>query len=249
VRRILLALLVLLATAFVAEAGPPQTFKNPKDGAIMVLIPAGEFLMGSEESPGKTPSDEQPAHKVYLDAFYIDKYEVTNTRYERYDPKHRRSKYSACNDCPVTNVSWEEAKNYCTWAGGRLPTEAEWEKAARGPQNYLYTYGNTYNQKLARTGRPWPEGAVKVGLYPPNDYGVYDMTGNVWEWCSDWYAKYYYGVSPNKNPQGPARGMRRVLRGGAWNTGPQYAYAANRGSDEPVMRFHSFGFRCARGIN
>jgi formylglycine-generating enzyme required for sulfatase activity len=247
-KQALIAILILLTTAFTVNAESPQATDPPGDSTPMVLIPAGEFLMGRDMSPSKKPADEKPAHKVYLDAFYIDKYEVTNAQYEKFDPEHQRSKYSACNDCPVTNVSWEEARDFCAWADKRLPTEAEWEKAARGPQNYLYPYGDTYDQTLARTGRLWPAGTMKVGSYTANGYGVYDMTGNVWEWCNDWYAADYYSNSPLKNPKGPESGRRRVLRGGAWNTGLKVSHTVNRYHDIPSIKFHSFGFRCAKGI-
>ncbi len=240
-------MLLLLNVVCVVGAETSQKSGESQDEMSMALIPAGEFLMG-EAASGEEPSDEAPVHKVYLDAFSIDKHEVTNAQYEKFDPQHKRSKYSVCDDCPVTNVSWEDARAYCTRQGKRLPTEAEWEKAARGPEGYRYAYGDTYDQKLARSGRPWPDGALKVGGYSPNGYGIYDMTGNVWEWCSDWYAVDHYSVSPAKNPPGPETGERRILRGGAWNKKDKYSRTANRLCDEPVMRFHVFGFRCAKGM-
>jgi len=213
----------------------------------MVLIPAGEFVMGSRLR-GRKYADERPVHRVYVDAFYMDCYEVTNRQYELFAPGHERSPYSACDDCPVTNVSWQEAQDYCRWAGKRLPTEAEWERAARGPEGYEYPYGNEYVAGKARAGLSWTAGAVKVGSFPANGFGVYDTAGNVWEWCADWYEKDYYLTSPARNPKGPEEGKYKVLRGGAWNTGPNFVRAANRGRDLPEMRFHAFGFRCAKDI-
>ena len=222
----------------------PQEIITPKDGSPMLLVSAGEFLMGSEEYSKENPQ-ETPVHSVYLESYYIDKYEVTNTRYERFDPKHSRSLYSACDDCPVTNVSWEDAAAYASWAGKRLPTEAEWERAAKGPQGVKFSYGNEYDLFKARTGQDWKAGAVPVGSYPPNPFGICDLTGNVWEWCADLYDTNYYQTSPPANPRGPQEGEFRVLRGGAWNVQPDVLRNAYRGREEPVMRFHAFGFRCA----
>ncbi len=246
-KQALLVVLLLLNVVCAAYAGTPRKLGEFQDKAPMALIPAGDFSMGEVASAGEA-ADERPLHKLYLDAFYIDKYEVTNAQYEKFDPQHKRSKYSVCDDCPVTNVSWTEAKAYCTRQAKRLPTEAEWEKAARGPDGFRYAYGNTYDKESARSGRLWPDGALKVGSYAANGYGIYDMTGNVWEWCSDWYAADYYSKSPAKNPQGPKTGERRILRGGGWNTKHKYSRNANRLCDEPVMRFHVFGFRCAKGM-
>jgi formylglycine-generating enzyme required for sulfatase activity len=227
--------LILLGLSVNAYAEPAKIENNAEDIADMVIIPAGKFSMGRgvEVSDGKS-LDEQPAHEVDLDAYYIDKYEITNAQYEKFDPNHPRSNLSAYDQSPVTNVSWGDAQKYCNWVKKRLPSEAEWEKAARGPKNYSYATGEVYNPKLANTGRIWTA-------------GIYDMMGNVWEWCNDWYAADYYQHSPAKNPTGPSSGECRVLRGGAWNTQMKYAHATNRYYDIPSIRFHSFGFRCAKG--
>jgi formylglycine-generating enzyme required for sulfatase activity len=231
---------VFLAGGDLAQAGGelPKVITLPGDGAEMVLIPAGEFQMGSDVRQG-----EQPVHTVYLPAFYIDKYEVTNRQYERFDPHYKRTKYSSCDDCPVTYISWHEAAAYAKWAGKRLPTEEEWEKAAKGPEGYKYSYGNTYDKNRARTGLSWEAGAVKVGSYPPNGYGVYDMTGNVWEWCDDWYNSYELKL---KLIEFPRTEIYKVVRGGAWGSDEYFSRTAKRFKFEPHIRFFSVGFRLAK---
>lgn len=204
----------------------------------MVLIPAGAFAMGLNRGR----EDFSPEHRVDLDAFYIDRHEVTNAEYERFDPNHRRDAASSCDDCAVTNVSWSEAGAYCRWAGKRLPTEAEWEKAARGPELSLYGYANEYRPEMARSRA---EAATRVGTYAPNGYGVFDALGNVWEWCADYWDKRYYRQSPERNPQGPSRGPGRVIRGGSYKNGSE-VHLATRSWSRPGYRYRSIGFRCAR---
>ena len=227
-----------------------------KDGAPMALIPAGEFRMGSNHGY----RDEKPVHTVYLDAFYMDKYEVTNAQYRRFvqetghrEPEGRRpvrinryylgdEKFKLWSDDdfngddhPVVGVKWEDAKAYAEWSGKRLPTEAEWEKAARGgPAGRKYPWGDwvTSNDGNFFTV-PHPQGSdnrdkwkytAPVGSFPPNGYGLYDMAGNVSEWCADWYDREYYAKSPRRNPTGPRRsrirrifeGGQHVFRGGSW---------------------------------
>lgn len=212
---------------------------SPKDLVEdMVLIPAGAFTMGLSESK----KDFSREHRVYLEAFYVDRHEVTNAQYEKFDPAHRRDPASDCDDCPVTNVSWADAVAYARWAGKRLPTEAEWEKAARGPESHLYGYGKEYRKELARV-----EGssALRVGSYPANGYGVFDMLGSVWEWCADYYQADYYRESPEKNPNGPPSGPGRVVRGGSYKNGREVHLAVRTWSN-PGYRYRSIGFRCAR---
>ena len=218
----------------------------------MVFVAAGEFPMGSNDGD----SDEKPVHTVYLDAFWIDKYEVTNAQY-----KHCVAA-AACKPWdlavvsrwngdrqPVLGVDWEDARAYCQWVGGRLPTEAEWEKAARGTDGRTYPWGNDWDAgKLNSTGTG-PGRTTDLGSYPggASPYGALDMAGNVWEWVADWYDEGYYGRSPARNPTGPDSGTSRVLRGGSWGKGSDFARCAYCSGLAPNGRSGSVGFRCARG--
>ena len=218
-----------------------------KDGAKMRLIPAGEFQMGSNDGR----SNEKPVHTVYLDAFYMDKYEVTVGQYKKFIQAtgHRAlpywvSKYSPTDNHPVVGVSWDDAQAYCKWAGKRLPTEAEWEKAARGGLvGKKYPWGDSIDSSKANYNRNVGS-TTPVGKYAPNGYGLYDMAGNVWEWCSDWYDNNYYSSSPRNNPPGAASGQFRVVRGGSWSGLDYLMRAAIRYSDDPYFMFINIGFRC-----
>jgi sulfatase modifying factor 1 len=186
-----------------------------------VLIPGGEFLMGVIDSSGDNPS-----HKVYLTSFYLDKYEVTNSQYHRFcketrrqlpefwgqDEYHCSEKYP---NHPVVGVSWEDAKAIAEWCGMRLPTEAEWEYAARGgPINQDYPWGNSMDESLANYYRPEVKGTTEIGSFTADKYGLFDMVSNVAEWESDFYDLYYYMKSPFEDPRGPMSGKFRVIRGG-----------------------------------
>ena len=223
----------------------------------MILIPAGEFQMGDHFNEGL--GDELPVHTVYLDAFYIDKYEVTNALYKKFmdatghkAPRYwNDSKYNG-PDHPVVGVSWEDAKAYADWTGKRLPTEAEWEKAARGGlEGKKYPLGDSLTHDDANYsgagGKDGWEYTAPVGSFAPNGYGLYDMAGNVWEWCSDWYDENYYANSPKSNPTGPDSGTLRVDRGGSWYSTPYLLRVAGRDSGVPTNSSTSFGFRCADG--
>jgi formylglycine-generating enzyme required for sulfatase activity len=225
-----------------------------------ILIPAGEFVMGSPDGEGN--DDERPQHTVYLDAYYIDKYEVTTARYQacvdagacdalQESSSATRESYFGnpeYADYPVINVTWYQAEAFCTWEGRRLPTEAEWEKAARGTDGRTYPWGNeapdagllNYDGNVGDT--------TPVGSYPSgaSPYGVMDMAGNVWEWVNDWYGEDYYRQSPRDNPPGPATGAYRVLRGGSWYCDDDSVRSACRGLYSPVSWSYSLGFRCVR---
>ena len=221
----------------------------------MAVVPAGEFTMGSPTGD----SDEQPAHQVYVDAFSMDKYEVTVGQYAAFlqakgidqpsdwktmnQPAHQKR--------PVANVDSTDAAAYCKWAGKRLPTEAEWEKAARGTDGRLYPWGNDAPTPLhANFGKTdWnnhgvlaPVGTFEAGKSP---YGIYDMAGNVWEWVNDWYDFKYYNKSPSKNPTGPSTGGTKVIRGGSWYSNPRALRSANRSLISPMDQGLN-GFRCAK---
>jgi iron(II)-dependent oxidoreductase len=226
---------------------PPRT----EDRAEMVLVPAGEFWMGSDEYP-----DEKPRHRVYLDAYHIDKYEVTNALYKRFmDPTGRSAPALWTNSNfngptqPVVGVDWYDAEAYCRWAGKRLPTEAEWEKAARGTDGRKYPWGHDWDSSKANSREIKIDKTVAVGSYPAgvSPYGAHDMAGNVWEWVADWYDKDYYKRSPDRNPTGPSTGQYKVLRGGAWVNNPINLRTADRSSNTPDGRNNDVGFRCARG--
>lgn len=234
-----------------------------KDGAPMVLIPDGEFMMGSREGDENAQRDERPAHTVYLEAYYIDQYEVTTTRYTTFFQETKRSWPSSWSEQvlkqhgqkPVVGVDWHDATTYCAWAGKRLPTEAEWEKAARGTDQRLYPWGNgSSSEQRANFNRGvdfkdygvlTDVGSFEQGKSP---YGVYDMAGNVWEWTADWYGDNSYAKSPERNPKGPSTGEYRVVRGGSWGSGPGHIRSADRNWVIPSNRYVYLGFRCAQNV-
>ena len=227
--------------------GTPHQIGSGLD--TMVLVPAGEFVMGSNDGA----SDETPQRRVYLDAFYIDKYPVTNSRFRRFG-KSRHAEDSRFNGDhqPVVAVTWNRARAYCRSVGKRFPTEAEWEKAARGVDGRKYPWGND-----------WEDGSKviwerKSGKTHPVDrdynthrspYGAVDMAGNVWEGVADWHGKDYYRSAPNRNPKGPAWGSGRVVRGGSWlSTYPTGFRAADRFRYPPGFGDYSVGFRYAKAL-
>ena len=236
--------------------GIGSTMNTPIDGMTMVYVPAGSFLMGYS---GGYP-DEQPEHTVRLEAFWIDKTELTNGAYGlcvmagACKPPSRHTSNGIDNyygsstyaDYPVIFVSWTDAQTYCTWAGGRLPTEAEWEKAARGTDGRVYPWGDTPPDKNLANFDDNLWDVVVVGSYPSgaSPYGALDMAGNVWEWTADWYSSNYYSQSPSENPTGPGTGTKRVLRGGSWNYDAPGARTSYRFSKDPTTSSYDIGFRC-----
>jgi len=219
------------------------------DGMAMMYIPAGKFLMGSDEGEG----DESPVHEVYLDAFWMDEHEVTWGQYQKFleETGYDDSASGESEDHPVIYVDWDDTQAYCEWAGRRLPTEAEWEKAARGGlEGKKYPWGNEdpVCSQGAENGAQFiscDDRTVPVMSFFPNGYGLYDMAGNLWEWVSDYYDSGYYENSPVENPQGPASGNIRVLRGGSWNDYASCVVAAIRHRYDPNDSSDSRGFRCA----
>lgn len=241
----------------------PKEIINSIDGAVMILISEGEFLRGSPEGEGYR--NECPQRTVYLNAYYIDKFEATNAQYRKFmkatghkAPDDWSYTHASQQNHPVVGVSWYDAVAYAQWAGKRLPTESEWEKAARGDDGRKYPWGNSppnaggryrANYKIDKygTGHGYsyttPVDNFPMGASP---HGVMDMAGNVWEWCADWYHSEYYRTAPKKNPAGPSSGNARVLRGGGWvNDNIHYLRCAFRGSHPPSMKFSYVGFRCA----
>jgi len=218
---------------------------------VLVYIPAGTFEMGSEDGDG----DERPVHSVYLDAFWMDQTEVTLARFREFMAAESYSANPCGNgdDYPVTCVSWIDAQAYCEWAGRRLPTEAQWEKAARGELvGAKYPWGDedpvcTPGATNGAQFKGCSGDAEPVKTFSPNGYGLYDMVGNLWEWVLDWYDYDYYSSSPESNPGSPPSGTLRVLRGGSWFNIGHYLRVANRSYESPDARYLYFGFRCALG--
>lgn len=234
-----------------------ETLKG--DEAPMAAIPEGEFWMGRDGM--EALEDERPRHKVWLDSYSIDIYEVTTSRYARFLAASGRTppwmwetvKLEIHGDRPVIGMDWEDADAYCQWAGRRLPTEAEWEKAARGTDERLYPWGNQVPTaalaNFALGSRfSYSQALMPVGHYQnvKSPYGLYDMAGNVWEWVQDWYEGRYYERSAERNPQGPEHGQFKVLRGGAWSELPKYLLTYGRFKLPLKTRNSYTGFRCAQ---
>jgi sulfatase modifying factor 1 len=234
------------------------------DSVPMITIPAGAFLMGNPEGEGR--ADESPQRSIYLDAFLIDQVEVTNERYMAFVKAtgHRTPpnpygtgplrSLTGIEHLPVVQTTWYDAKAYCGWAKKRLPTEAEWEKAARGTDGRLYPWGNDPpTATRANFDREWEEEKTlhPVGSLPGGDspYGVKDMAGNAREWVSDWYDAEYYQQAPDRNPQGPdKKGVVRSIRGGSWHSPASDLTTAARGRGGFALQTHGTGFRCARSV-
>jgi sulfatase modifying factor 1 len=274
-RALIFALATVLPAAGLAQA---LSHKVPeeivgRDGTRMALVPAGDFIMGENQpsgiasilqglSPHDANQDQGPQRNIYLDGFYVDIYEVTTSRYAKFLHATKRKSPALWSDVrlaeqgdrPVIGVSWHDADAYCRWIGKRLPSEAEWEKAARGVDGRKYPWGNrTPSRVFARydwgaEDEDWkgyemlsPAGNYAFGRSP---YGLYDMAGNAWEWVADYYDKDYYKTGPVKNPKGPKTGAERVVRGGSWS-GPAYPVYV-RAHEMPEKKRSNLGFRCAR---
>jgi len=265
----------------------PQDEKPYLDSILknMVLIPAGEFLMGSPDGEGL--SNEHPQHRVYLDAYYIDRYEVTNAQFKEFVdatgyvteaerngkayvrhvwppgiyirganwrfPRGPEKELRAESNHPVLQVTWNDAVAFANWAGKRSPTEAEWEKAARGTDGRRWPWGNIFNLEIdgvtVHTNQHVIYGTTPVGQFPTgvSPYGVYDMAGNVREWVMDWYAADYYENSPKTNPKGPDSREFRVLKGASWTNSHESNFrCALRAVSKPDFSSDFIGFRCAR---
>ncbi len=261
-----------IGLVLVVLAGCDQSSVSSVPLEDMVLIPAGEFIMGTDSEGAN--ADQKPAHTIYLDAFYIDKHEVTNAQFEAFivdggyqnqklwtaegwhfiqenqiktPLQHGENSVSTEPDHPVIGVSWYEASAYAAWAGKRLPTEAEWEKAARGTDGRIYPWGNEMDfSKLSyfpHVIKVQTVGSFANGASP---YGVLDMAGSVWEWCGDWYDEGYYLQSLQRNPTGPDNGEYRVLRGGGWDSIRLQLRTSYRYSDKEDRRTYNIGFRCVQ---
>ena len=261
---LLLCLCTYLATMFCPTQKPTPT-------TAMVHIPAGEFLMGSDEGDPDAEDDEHPQHTAYVGEFWIDETEVTNAQYRKCVETGVCRAPTTCDygepiysdsskaDHPVVCVSWWDAKTYCEWAGKRLPTEAEWEKAARGTDGRRYPWGNSFDGSKVNfcdvnCELDWKDSGADdgyqrtapVGSYPKgaSPYGALDMAGNVWEWCQDWCDEDYYASSPQRDPQGPSSGESRVIRGGSWCFNEWSVRAALRLRGAPDFPNYDLGFRC-----
>ncbi len=221
----------------------------------LVLIAGGEFLMGSDSQ-----GDHSPAHIVYVTSFYIEKYEVTNAEYQRFceATEHRLPEFWGMDDfrCgpeyprhPVVGVSWQDASTYAAWRGRRLPTEAEWEYAARGGRVGLnYPNGETLHPSDGNYTESAQRGPVAVGSYPANGFGLHDMQGNVVEWVWDFYDANYYSAGCTKNPRGPDTGRFRGIRGGGWHSGAYCNRVYYRNALPPNWVDFNVGFRCVKDI-
>jgi len=243
---------ILLSMAAFAASQPDE----------MVSIPAGTFTMGrtkltADDNTKMRPHvllDDRPARKITMHAFRIDKYEVTNAKYAAFvkatrhpAPYHWKngSFPEAAAQVPVYNVSWNDANAFCQWAGKRLPSEAEWERAARGGKDALdYPDDDKVDSKQARFDSL--SGPVPVGAYAPNSFGLFDMAGNIAEWTADWFDGEYYSRHQDEDPKGPSAGEYKVIRGGAWSDPAKRITVFFRNWVRPVQRTPNIGFRCAQ---
>ena len=253
---IAVSLLTIMIVSLFAITGQLNRFIYRPLSMEWVIIPAGEFTMGSEN-----PS-EGPVHIVYLNTYQIGKYEVTNNQYYVcvkagicVTPRNDFYNQAEKMNYPVTDIDWFDAKTFCEWndRNGRLPSEAEWEKAARGNSGSIYPWGNApWNSDLANCCQTPVIGLQSVGQHPmgASIYSVYDMAGSVWEWVGDWYSVDYYLTTPSNNPTGPSEpsigASARVIRGGSWQDTENAIRSTFRGNSDPTLFNAAIGFRCAR---
>jgi eukaryotic-like serine/threonine-protein kinase len=257
--------------------GIGSSFTRTIDDMLMMYIPDGSYLMGSSNNDPDASGHEKPQHEVYLDAFWMDVYEVSNENFEKfieatgyetkaekqgfsymYDSSGRWSEVHGVNwrhpmgsntiaedSLPVLHVNYYDAKAYCNWVGGRLPTEAEWEKAARGDDGRTYPWGNHFNSDYLHYYST--VGAVSVYNYSngQSPYGIFNMAGNAFEWTNDFYSEDYYSISPRENPTGPPNGEWIALRGGSWNSSQRSVRVTHRDVSGPEYMNYLLGFRCA----
>lgn len=246
------------------EVGSTQV--SDKDEMVMVYVPEGIFTMGTDYGY----SYEQPAHKVFLDSFWIDKTEVSNSQYANcvsagycvmplwnggYNPHYYSENKNA--DFPIVKVNWNDANSYCEWVGRRLPTEAEWEKAARGTDGRLYPWGeespscdfaNIPNCGIKFSGNIFDLSSVYNYADSASPYGALNMIGNAWEWVADWYDETYYSDSPSSNPKGPSSGLFKLIRGGSIDQSASAVYRTWAGPDSYSSAVYMSGFRCAKDV-
>ena len=229
--------------------------RSPATEPVMVRIPEGWFQMGCDAGR----DDEKPAHRVWVDSFELAAFQTTNVEYARFLKDARHPPPPLWNDPnfanpqqPVVAVSWFDAVAYCDWLSRaldrkyRLPTEAEWERAARGgAEGEDFPWGNRAPEELLDYASRWKSGPEPVGLYAPNSYGIYNIGDNVHEWCADWYDATYYAVSPERNPQGPLSSQRRASRGGSWRHHIKVTRTSARSSIPPEFKYADYGFRVA----
>ncbi|HET7088232.1 MAG TPA: bifunctional serine/threonine-protein kinase/formylglycine-generating enzyme family protein [Anaerolineae bacterium] len=247
----------------VPGAGTPAASPVPDAPAGMLLVPGGTFKMGA--TGGHFDPDETPPHRVTVDPFYIDAVEVTVAQFARFasawgdvtdaEKKGDATTWRAANTpdrqrFPVNRVSWNDAAAFCRWYGKRLPTEAEWELAAKGFTENIYSWGNAFDRNRANTQERGVGQPIAVASLPNSGpFGAYDMIGNVWEWVADWYGGDYYGVSPSVNPQGPASGLERVVRGGSFKSDGERATTTIRRKASQDGWSDDIGFRCVKDVS
>jgi len=245
-KTILPAILLFTFYHAVSQKADNLRTKGAKEEPEMIFVKGGSFMMGSN----KGENDEKPVHSVTLGDFYIGKYEVTQKQWTGV-MGNNPSTFSGCDNCPVEVVSWNDIQEFIgklnrkTGKNYRLPSEAEWEYAARGgnrSRGYQYSGGNNpddfiwYSSNSDIRSHP-------VGQKKPNELGIYDMSGNVWEWCGDWYDKRFYFSRKIVNPKGPSRGFYHVIRGGSWNCNTQFCRVSDRSNHYPDARDYDVGFR------
>ncbi len=271
-RKLLIGICIVLTASITGGHGKELTKQDIIKELEMTLIPAGEFIMGTDGANDNP--NQKPKHRVFLNTYRIAKYEVTNEQYIAFfmDGGYKKKelwtadgwqfvqenevthpagwKVRGFEDLrkPVVGVSWHEADAFAKWIGMRLPTEAEWEKAARGTDGRLYPWGNEFDATRVfykAIARP-----LKVGSFPKgaSPYGILDMAGNLWEWVADWYDEDYYGKSPAKAPKGPDTGELKVARGGGWGCNRRQMQCAYRRYENPIWRRLDIGFRVVQEV-